>query len=1272
LAGKTVDVLSQGGVYRPATFKSHGFQQLWEVHTGQGTIYATKEHEWPVKTWSKQPSGVTSSSIVKRTTDRLAGKSVPRVVADRPPQNDLFWEGVRHGIVFGDGTLSNEGKQAHVILYTAEKRYLARYFEGYATITPHHEDKYLGVYGQSPAYKQLPESSSASYWYGFTCGLLSTDGSVDNRGQVILTQKDPNVLCAISERLPWLGLCGGQVREHWAWNSFTKQQEPMNYLSLFTQFMREQDFIRPDQKQRFLSCFVPTEYGKCVKVKKVVSTNRVEEVFCCVEPETHTFAIEDGVLTGNCYGNSLVSIFYPFVKMLRCTRCGFEKQASDAIYRFMNFEFHWQCEQCDHAGIAKVRDHYIKAPKGIRLLRWNPEDIDIRYNDICGEYEYYYSIPVQLKNDIIIGKKSAVESVPQLFIDALRLRKAVVFSRDNIYHFKRPTLAGKDRGWGTPLILPVLKDTFYLQVLRKAQEAIALEHIVPLRMLFPQAGSATSDPYTTVNLQDWHDQIAGELRRWRCVTPDSFVETINGLQRAGDVGVGDQLKNRYGIFETVTKRHERQMDDGESAYRLKVRGQHAIDTVYSEEHPIWAAKKINNGNGHKLGSADFIPVSELTPGDYVGYPTVRLINEVEKLDLAEYVDRAVTEEWVYIDHTDIDVPAIFEYLSAHGEVSSRNELLEEHGWGLNSYKCAQAAIREGRTLRRVPRYLNLDQELAWVLGLYAAEGNTTVKGVFFSLHKDETAFVDKLDRFFASRFGASKTGGEKSENGIQIAYPSIVAAQFFHSLIPGTAINKRLPDVIRHATDDIAVAAVNGVLDGDGSYYEDKTVLGVSSRQLAEDTRQLMLSWQVMPGISFVEGQDVTICGKKTKGHGCYLVQVSGDSHKQLSAILAGETYSGSTFSRIGLFREGFAWFRIEEVAKVEADTVVAFQMDGDSTFCTWGVATHNSDNNYIPILPLPIGQETIGGDGRALLLSQEIRVWSEHIVAGMGVPNELIFGGLSYSGSNVSLRMLENMFLGYLSDQLSLLRWVIDRTASYLSWPKVGARFKPFKMADDLQRKAYLFQLNQAGKMSDESLMADADYDSAKEDKIMEMEGEAMLVTAKWQNKAQAKAMVEQAAIQTEAAKEQMAFQSEMQNGMMQDQAAAQTGQPAPQKSPDLTPTPRNPALISPPKEISSPLTMSSIQQHPASATNSDIAGGMNVDLLYVARQLADRISRLTPAEKPVTLRRLQERSPELHDTVVGLMMSGANGPTAASAASARALPKQRPPQRGPEAAMV
>jgi hypothetical protein len=572
------------------------------------------------------------------------------------------------------------------------------------------------------------------------------------------------------------------------------------------------------------------------------------------------FQVEVG-LDYHTYGNALVSIFYPFIKILECRGCGHREPARDADYRFQNYQFYQVCKKCGHHGPAKVSDRYIKAPKGIRLLRWNPEDVDIRYNDITGEYEYYYSIPVQLRNDIIIGKKSTVETVPQLFIDALRLKKSVVFSRDNIYHFKRPTLAGKDRGWGTPMILPVLKDTFYLQILRKAQEAIALEHIVPLRVIFPQAGSATSDPYTSVNLQDWRDQVAGEIRRWR-------------------------------------------------------------------------------------------------------------------------------------------------------------------------------------------------------------------------------------------------------------------------------------------------------------------------------------------------------------------------------------------------------------------------------------------ADNNYIPIMPLPLGHQTIGGDGRALLLSQEIRVWSEQIVAGMGIPVELVFGGLSYSGSNVSLRMLENTFLGYLQDHLTLLKWVVKSTASYLGWSPVRARFKPFKMADDLQRKAYLFQLNQASKLSDESLLADADYDSSKEDQIMEreatrrvsaqkkrvlqdaeMQGEAQMVQMKWQTKLQSQQMKAEAAMQNEMAKDQAAVQNEVAKDQMSAQMAMQSGGQPPETPPELKPSPRRPELVEPPPEIQSPLSARSVQPVPPGSTGEELQGRSNVDILLLGRRIADKLSQLQPVPKQQALSELKVMQPELHDVVLGLMVSG--GPRAAVAA-ARPLPEQKPARRGPEAQLI
>ena len=1511
------------------------------------------------------------------------------------------------------------------------------------------------------------------------------------------------------------------------------------------------------------------------------------------------FQIEIG-LDYYTYGNALVSIFYPFVKMLRCTRCGFEKQASDAIYRFMNFEFHWQCEQCDHAGIAKVRDHYIKAPKGIRLLRWNPEDIDIRYNDISGEYEYYYSIPVQLKNDIIIGKKSAVESVPQLFIDALRLRKAVVFSRDNIYHFKRPTLAGKDRGWGTPMILPVLKDTFYLQVLRKAQE---------------------------------------------CVSLTTQIETTKGLVDADEVHVGELVRTHTGKWQPVEKKWYRDAREEEVGKKISLSGLRPFPSTYSPHHPILSIRRTEENRREDSKDAQIssvilrnphlyeevlCPAEQLHVGEYVLYPRYLPMGETT-VDVAKYTGLTCTGDWVY---------------SGVGEETAQAFEALEHGEHVqhdNAGRVAKRALKEGRSPKRMEAIRPMTEDFAYILGWYAGDGSCGSRSVMFSLGKDDDP--NPLRETIKREFGVETTV-EVGESVDTVVLSDVIVRHLIKGLIPGTARHKKAPQEVLNGTDAVKLAYLRGLWAADGSDSGTQATLATGSRDQAYDVYRLLLHLGCIATVGQHETPDHTLdSGRVIKGGTHYHAQSSSASRDRFVSLLEGSQGQEVVSGKSGFFWKEYFASRIHMIEESEEDQYIDFKIKEDTTFCTPGTATKNSiamehivplrmlfpqagsatsdpyttvnlqdwhdqiagelrrwraDNNYIPILPLPIGQETIGGDGRALLLSQEIRVWSEHIVAGMGVPNELIFGGLSYcqspdtllftshgletleeltpieegqgssdrkvvshlgirdvvrthnvgskkaawaktrlgleltgahthpvyvlqpdlttafktmeelkpgdrvavkaganlwpkdvpkidfqttntgnrfedvtfpreltpelarllgyivaegsctesrrigfgnsdqevntdfadcvesvfgyrpkfwpnlsmatctkpfyqteisrqqateflyslgiggyaeektvpkiircapkhlvaeflkayfegdggpedvedkqsvtacsksgrllqeiqllmlnmgivtsryfpgarplfvlqarsehvdlfakeigfvssykkrilsqrtptkgssclsahipylkerleefrdrhfagrsswkfepieveltqetytvddiaaivdrdrstiqlhiqsgalkatkqppvqgrfgpyiiekqdledffkhhglgrrrttpksfwgmnyeklarkdlsfiqekepefakritdlveshliwdevqdidlldveipmrdltvdeastyqgngiishnSGSNVSLRMLENMFLGYLSDQLSLLRWVIDRTASYLSWPKVGARFKPFKMADDLQRKAYLFQLNQAGKMSDESLMADADYDSAKEDKIMEMEasrrvaamkkqrllqaemeGEAALVTAKWQNKAQAKAMVEQAAIQTEAAKEQMSFQSEMQNGMMQDQAAAQTGQPAPQKSPDLTPTPRNPALISPPKEITSPLTMSSIQQHPASATNSDIAGGMNVDLLYVARQLADRISRLTPAEKPVTLRRLQERSPELHDTVVGLMMSGANGPTAASAASARALPKQSSPQRGPEAAMV
>ena len=62
--------------------------------------------------------------------------------------------------------------------------------------------------------------------------------------------------------------------------------------------------------------------------------------------------------------------------------------------------------------------------------------------------------------------------------------------------------------------VPVIKIAYYLQVLRKGQEAIALDHVVPLRILFPQSNADTS-PYVSVDLSTWRKKVEYEIRMWR-------------------------------------------------------------------------------------------------------------------------------------------------------------------------------------------------------------------------------------------------------------------------------------------------------------------------------------------------------------------------------------------------------------------------------------------------------------------------------------------------------------------------------------------------------------------------------------------------------------------------------------------------------------------------------------------------------------------------------------------------------------------------------------
>lgn len=217
------------------------------------------------------------------------------------------------------------------------------------------------------------------------------------------------------------------------------------------------------------------------------------------------------------YGNAFVSPSYPFIKYLKCKLCGAEEQATKcrANWRYNNHGFWLSCRKCGQTDWASATDRYYPRLGDINLQRWNPEFVSLFSNESTGRCDYTLDFSAEFRNGITMGRKDLVATTPNAILDAVRLQRTIVFDSNSVFHLRRPGPSQMMHRWGVPLMMPILKDAYYMQIMKKAQEAVLLQHLVPQIFLFPQPATAGADPFTTTNLVDWRDHIRRELARQR-------------------------------------------------------------------------------------------------------------------------------------------------------------------------------------------------------------------------------------------------------------------------------------------------------------------------------------------------------------------------------------------------------------------------------------------------------------------------------------------------------------------------------------------------------------------------------------------------------------------------------------------------------------------------------------------------------------------------------------------------------------------------------------
>lgn len=217
------------------------------------------------------------------------------------------------------------------------------------------------------------------------------------------------------------------------------------------------------------------------------------------------------------FGNAFASVIFPFIKYLKCPSCKTEIEAGKADYKFRAGSFQLTCASCKETGTAKAIDKTVPAPGQIKLHRWNPKTITIRRNDATNELRYFYEMPKYLRNELMAGKRYTIEHTPQAYIEALHSNKIIELDPNSVFHSRRPgpSRDPADNGWGPPLILRVLKDVFLLQVLKKAQETVMYEYILPFRSLYPEIRADGNNVYGSINLKQWQRMVQTQVEQWK-------------------------------------------------------------------------------------------------------------------------------------------------------------------------------------------------------------------------------------------------------------------------------------------------------------------------------------------------------------------------------------------------------------------------------------------------------------------------------------------------------------------------------------------------------------------------------------------------------------------------------------------------------------------------------------------------------------------------------------------------------------------------------------
>lgn len=164
--------------------------------------------------------------------------------------------------------------------------------------------------------------------------------------------------------------------------------------------------------------------------------------------------------------------------------------------------------------------------------------------------------------------------------------------------------------------------------------------------------------------------------------------------------------------------------------------------------------------------------------------------------------------------------------------------------------------------------------------------------------------------------------------------------------------------------------------------------------------------------------------------------------------------------------------------------------------------------------LPFPVNYQEFGAEGKTLTPKDMMEYQTTAMLDGMGYPQELFKGSLTWMQVPTAMRLFENSFMFLHLGFNSMAGWATRKIRAYLNQPQMDVRLQKPSMADSLERKQLIFQLGAMGEISRETAYSSLGID----DPVAEMR----------------KRLTEDLAIQKNQMKMQTDFQKEVETGSL------------------------------------------------------------------------------------------------------------------------------------------